>query len=641
MRRSTLLRALALGLALSGGSPVPAHAAASPSASVPPASVSAFPHAHGRYARRPVVATPALVGPGGKPYSLLLERGKWLWLYFGFSNCPSVCPFTLDRLAREYKLLRAPEKVQPVFVSLDPERDAPEALALYTRYFHPAFKAATAPHEVLRALIRSVNASYAVGTPEKPGGDYWVAHPNTVFVVDPEGRLAATYEPRFDEADGALAEDFDALPPEAAEEADTALLLSGSGPRPDLRAPMWCGGELEPNGHALVAQDPLMARAATLGSGTSVLPADSPMRMWALRTRDWLLMIHGAADLGPDLQGGPRGALAWGAENWQKLHLSGELGPGLLDLRAMTSLEPFVQPAGGVPQLFQLGETYQFRPLVDRQHPHDLFMELSARYTWSLAERTALFLYAAPAGEPALGPGAYLHRPSAMDNPSTPLGHHLQDSTHTAYGVATVGARQGDFQLEGSLFNGREPDEFRTNLELAPLDSWAARLSWFPGRNWSLQLSHGYLREPERAYPGDVQRTSASVTHTGRIPWGQLSTSLIWGQSLEMHRVPFYTLQSYGLESDLIAPGRRQFYGRFELVDRVGLGGVLDTAIQRVGALTLGAVQEVGLFRENLDLGVGADLTVYTLNPELQAVYGSNPVSGRLYLRLRPPLQAR
>lgn len=392
--------------------------------------------------------------------------------------------------------------------------------------------------------------------------------------------------------------------------------------------------------HAGMASDPLMQRARTLGSGTSLLPAASPMRMWAYRTPDWLWMGHGDLVAGYNRQDGPRGAATWAAENWAMLMGTRPLGPGLLDLRAMGSLEAFTLPPGGTPQLFQTGESYQGLPLVDRQHPHDLAMELSGRYTWTLASETSLFGYAALAGEPALGPTAFMHRPSAADNHWAPLAHHLQDATHITYGVLTAGLRQGPFQLEGSVFNGREPDENRVGFDFGPLDSWSARLSWVPSPNLTAQISHGRLKDPEALSPGDVYHTTASAQHVLAFPGGFFSNALVWGQNHELHG-GLTVLQSYGLESQLDWAFRNHLYGRLELVDKTGLGLAPGHThgTNRVTALTLGGVRDIDT-SDAFDLGLGADATVYSLDHETRAVYGDNPVSFRVYLRLRPPTMA-
>jgi hypothetical protein len=350
-------------------------------------------------------------------------------------------------------------------------------------------------------------------------------------------------------------------------------------------------------------------------------------------------MAHGDVVGGYNQQGGPRGGGAWAAENWAMVMGSRYWGPGILDLRAMGSAESLTLPAGGTPQLFQTGETYQGRPLRDAQHPHDLFMELAARYTWSLADTTSLFMYGGLAGEPALGPVAFMHRPSSADNHWAPLGHHLQDSTHIAMGVATVGVRQGPFQLEGSLFNGREPDERRYDLELGALDSWSTRLTWLPHRDWTAQLSYGQLRNPEATAPGDLHRTTASIQHVRELPGGFWSTGLVWGQNRELHGEE-RILQSYGFESQLDWARANHVYGRLELVDKTGLDlpGADPHAhdVSRVLALTLGGVRDID-HSDQFDLGLGADATVYSLDEQVREAYGFNPVSFRVYLRLRPP----
>lgn len=384
----------------------------------------------------------------------------------------------------------------------------------------------------------------------------------------------------------------------------------------------------------------LMDPSRTMGSGTSVVPQTTPMRMWSFMTGDWLWMLHGDVVLGYNRQGGPRGDLitpALAAENWGMAVGSRFVGPGILDVRLMSSLEPWTLPPGGTPQLLQTGETYQGNPLRDRQHPHDLFMELSSRYTWRLSDQASLFGYGALAGEPALGPPAFMHRPSAADNHWAPLAHHLQDSTHISYGVTTLGARYGALQLEGSLFNGREPDENRVGFDFGPLDSWSTRLSYIPSPNWTAQVSTGLLTQPEALEPGNIQRTTASVTNVQPFPRGQISTSLVWGQNLEFHGTP-RALQSYLVESQVDWDWANHVYGRFELLDKTGLAlsaGHSDD-VNRVGALTLGAIRDFDS-SDKFDLGLGADATVYSLDADVKDAYGSNPVSFRVYLRLRPP----
>lgn len=382
----------------------------------------------------------------------------------------------------------------------------------------------------------------------------------------------------------------------------------------------------------------LMERARTLGSGTALIPQLSPMRMWNFSSEDWLLMLHGDLVAGYNHQGGSRGAQTWAGENWLMLMASRYLGPGILDLRAMGSLEALTLPAGGTPQLFQTGETYLGQPLRDKQHPHDLFMELAARYTWQPLEQLSLFAYAGLAGEPALGPSAFMHRPSAADNHWAPLAHHLQDATHITYGLGTLGLRWQQFQLEASLFNGREPDENRIGFDFGPLDSWSGRLSWIPSENWVAQISHGQLKDPEALTPGNVWRTTASLSNVQPVGPGLLSSTLVWGMNQEFHDEP-QTLQSLGLEAQYDWDQQQNHvYGRFELVDKnaLQLTAEHEHELHRVYALTLGGVREL-LNNQWLSLGLGADASLYLVDQQVQQAYGGLPYGFRAYLRLRPP----
>lgn len=387
----------------------------------------------------------------------------------------------------------------------------------------------------------------------------------------------------------------------------------------------------------------LMQRAQSLGSGTSRIPQLSPMRMWNFESNDWLWMFHGDLIAGYNQQGGPRGAQTWAGENWTMAMGSGWVGPGILDLRLMTSLEGLTLSPGGTPQLFQTGETYQGKPLIDKQHPHDLLMELAARYSWNPSDDWGLFAYAGLAGEPALGPSAFMHRPSTSDNHWAPLSHHLQDSTHISFGVGTLGLRWHDeIQLEGSLFNGREPDENRFNIDFGPLDSWSTRLSWIPNDNWVAQISYGQLKAPEPIESGNIHRTSASVTHVTLLDIGLgtgiLSSSLIWGMNQEFHE-DNRVLNGFGLESQYDwNQQRNHLYTRLERVDKTGLAlsTTEDHGLHTVTAITFGGVRDLDS-SEYFDMGLGADASLYLVDSDVQAAYGQLPYGFRVYLRLRPP----
>lgn len=581
-------------------------------------------------------ALPALIGADGRPFDLASLRGRWVWLYLGFASCPDACPRALTLLAEADDQLGASARIAPVFVSVDPVRDTPARLKAFTGYYSGRLRGATGTRTALDGLAAAIGASYSVPADAKLGGDYVVGHPDAIFVIDPQGKPAGKIDLGSDPTAAKIAAEMAArlAPGLVASPAPSASAM----PDGPTTAEAWCGTP-----PAAAAADPLaglMHRARTMGSGTGVLPATSPMRMWMLPAGNWLWMLHGDAVGGANFQGGARGDLTWAAENWQMAMGSRYWGPGIFDVRLMTSLEPFTLPAGGTPQLFQQGESYKGLPLIDKQHPHDLLMELSGRYTWSPTPWSSLFGYAALSGEPALGPVAFMHRPSAADNHWAPLAHHYQDATHITHGVVTGGARAGEFQLEGSVFRGRETDEDRIGVELGALDSWSGRVSWFPGRNLVAQLSHGYLKEPSFTHPGDEARTTASLTGVADTPVGRWSTTALWGRNFE-YATAFssaLTLQSYGLESQLDVQERLHAYGRFEFLDRAALPPLPfgSHILQRIGALTLGLSRDLGAI-DKWALAIGGDVTLTSVEAFSKAAYGDNPTSFRIYARLRPP----
>lgn len=381
-----------------------------------------------------------------------------------------------------------------------------------------------------------------------------------------------------------------------------------------------------------------------MGSGSSWQPATTPMYMYYKLAGRWLLFLHGDMKLGVNSQGGPRGVAKFESSNWIMPMAFTRVGRGTLQLRGMFSLEPFTFAQGGTPLLFQTGESYNGRPLIDKQHPHDLFMELSATYTVPLGERGTWFTYVGFPGEPALGPTAFMHRWSASENPAAPLAHHLQDSTHISFGVFTTGFTYRWFKLEGSLFNGREPDENRYNFEFNPWNSRSVRLSFAPNDNWAMQVSYGLLKNPEALESGDVRRATASVSYNKRFARGNWASSLIWGRNREYHHTPAQTLNGYVAESTLNFLDRNYLYTRLELVDKGGLlsrderlqlGITASHPLFRIGAYTFGAARDIWN-TEKLSVAIGTDFTFYSKPDALDSIYGNNPTSYRFFIRLRP-----
>ncbi len=372
-------------------------------------------------------------------------------------------------------------------------------------------------------------------------------------------------------------------------------------------------------------------------SGTAWQAISGPEYMWMKRWRSWELMAHGNLFIDFNYQGGPRGAGKAESENWFMFMEQRKVGRGTLEFRQMLSAEPLTAPHPGFPELFQTGETYHGVALVDHQHPHDVFGEISARYVLPIGDRVNWILYGGPAGEPALGPVAFLHRNSALDNPAAPLGHHLQDSTHISFGVITTGITVNKFKLEGSVFNGREPDEKRYNFDFAPLDSYSGRLWFSPNDKWAMQYSIGRLIQPEALEPGDQVRQTASINYNRAISKGNWATTLIWGRGHKTENQA--NLNSYLLESDLNFATKNYLYTRLELVDKDELfpegGGPVGYNTFRIGAYTFGGVRDL-VQSEYLQLGLGADLTFYSKPTVLNPYYGDHPVGFKVFLRIRP-----
>ena len=381
-----------------------------------------------------------------------------------------------------------------------------------------------------------------------------------------------------------------------------------------------------------------------MGSGTSWQPASTQMNMLHKQAGEWLIMFHYNVIAGVNGQGGPRGVTKFESANWFMPEAIRRVGRGTVDVRAMVSFEPFTFAKGGSPLLFQTGETYKGEPLIDRQHPHDFVMELSANYTHPLGDKGNWFAYFGYPGEPALGPTAFMHRASASENPSAPLSHHLQDSSHISFGVFTTGVVYRQFKLEGSIFNGREPDENRYNFEAHPWNSRSIRLSFAPNRNWSMQVSHGFLRNPEALEPGDVRRTTASISYNRRFNRGNWATSLIWGRNHENHSGEIFNLNGYIAESIVRFFDRNYVYTRLELADknqllrdadRLRLGITDHHPAFRIGAFTFGADRDIWR-SERLTAAIGGDVTFYSKPDVLNPIYGDSPVSYRIFLRIRP-----
>jgi hypothetical protein len=399
------------------------------------------------------------------------------------------------------------------------------------------------------------------------------------------------------------------------------------------------------SGHTMpMPPRPLDIPMTRMGSGTTWLSDASPMRAYHFMAGPWALMVHGDLDLYYDHQGTQRGDDQVASTNWAMLMAMHLLGRGMLHLHGMLSAEPFSVGARGYPLLLQTGESYQGLPLRDRQHPHDLFMELSARYEVPVTKNLGLSLYAAPVGEPAIGPVAYMHRPSAQNDPFAPLSHHWQDATHITYGVLTAGVFTRTLQLEGTLFHGREPDEDRYDFDFGALDSYGGRLTINPASHWSLTASYGYLKSPEELHADENQhRIGASILYTRRIARrGDWSTALVYGAN--KHVAPGEASQDFEhsvlLESNVQLDDRNSGFGRLEWVQKSAeellVSGAAPDAHFNVSAVAFGYVREIVQYG-GASLGLGIRGSINFVPQGLEATYGTRTPAGiALYARLRP-----
>ncbi len=388
-------------------------------------------------------------------------------------------------------------------------------------------------------------------------------------------------------------------------------------------------------------EDSMVLPSPHASSGTGWQPASVPEREWMISRGGWDLMAHGTLFVTYNQQGGPRGEGKAESVNYLMLMQQHRLWRGTALLREMFSAESLTSPHPGFGELFQTGETYHGQPLVDHQHPHNVFAELALLYTAPINKRVSWLFYGGPSAEPALGPVTYIHRESASEDPEAPLGHHLQDSTHTSFGVVTTGVVIDRFKLEGSAFNGREPNEERWSIQLGALDSWSVRASAAPTRNWTAQYSYGRLMHPEAADPENEERQTASVEYDrpfsgGRLGKGNWATSVVWGRK---HKETENTNQnSYLLESTLNFRQRNYVYTRLELVDKDELFPELQAhPSYRIGAYSFGGVRDL-VQNQHWQLGLGGDVTFYSKPSTLDAVYGDSPVSFHVFLRVRPGL---
>lgn len=386
---------------------------------------------------------------------------------------------------------------------------------------------------------------------------------------------------------------------------------------------------------------PLGISMDRMGSGTTWIPDRAPIASWHGRLGGWDLTGHGVVFGEYIHQGGPRGEHQLGSLNWAMLMVSRTVGSGVLQFRTMLTLDPATVTARGYPSLLQTGETFDGQPVRDRQHPHDFWMELGALYLVPVAPHAALELYVAPAGEPALGPVAFMHRPSAFDDPIAPLGHHWQDATHISFGVITAGVHSHRWKLEASLFNGREPDQHRWGFDFDRLDSWSGRLTYNSRGHWNITAGYGRLEQEGES----LQRLSGSLMHGAPLGRnGQWASTLVYGGNIEPGNRWSHSLL---LESEAILDRSNTVFGRIEWVEKSAADLVLNLPGPSDPERLFGvAGASAGYLRElargyGMSLGVGVRGSLGLVPAALESTYGSRtPLGAVLFLRLRPTRMA-
>lgn len=382
--------------------------------------------------------------------------------------------------------------------------------------------------------------------------------------------------------------------------------------------------------------------------------------------RGWMLMLHGSAFISDIQQQAQnhRGGDKFFSTNWLMPMATRKLGPGQLTLRAMFSLEPATVSGRQYPELFQQGETAFGKPIIDGQHPHDFFMEVAALYDIRLGEYALLSLYAAPVGDPAIGPTAYPHRQSASEDPIAALGHHQQDSTHIAFNVFTGGLTWRWLRFEESGFHGAEPTEQRWGFQPSPnghaVDSYSSRITLSPTRNWAAQYSIAHIVSPEALYPSEnQQRQTASIMinrpigihhDTTSMPGmdmstsatGNWSTTLLWGRTKSL--TDSSKENSYLLESLLQFHTRNYVWTRIENAGRsnellLRPGSALppnftESPIGHVAAYSFGYDRDYR-FIPHILTAPGAQFTTYVTPDSLTTTYGHHPWGVVAFVRLR------
>ena len=383
----------------------------------------------------------------------------------------------------------------------------------------------------------------------------------------------------------------------------------------------------------------LFVLACGVASGEASAQDHSQHQMKPEQSAGWRLMQDGVVFGLFNHQGGPRGGDEFVVPNWWMGVWTRDRGPHQFGLNAMFSIDAATVGKSGYGEIFQVGESLEGKPLIDRQHPHDFLMQLAATWRRSIGGRPFLTSAGGPSGEPTLGPVAFVHRASAAGLVMAPLGHHTFDSTHVSFGVVTAAVERGRFTFEASVFNGREPDDERWDFDFGALDSVAGRVWFRPSEGWEVQVSSGKLREPEELVEGDVVRTTTSLSYFRADARGFKAFTGGYGVNAA------HGEQRHGVFGEFtVERGANSLFGRAEwqqtetdvLVTGEVSSGEHAEAASPVSAFTIGAARNIASWR-GFDGALGGEVVFYRVPDSLTGTHGAHPVSFQLFFRLRLP----
>ena len=344
----------------------------------------------------------------------------------------------------------------------------------------------------------------------------------------------------------------------------------------------------------------------------------------------WTVMSHGVLTLVADDQQGPRGDSKAFVEGMVMVMADRNLSDrDDLRIDAMLSPDAFTGRSG-YPLLLQTGETADgVTTLIDRQHPHDLLMGLTARLTHRFNTGSA-FVEAGYPGAFAFGPTAFMHRASGDNFPTAPISHHWLDSGHITMGEVTAGISRGPLTLEVSEFTGREPDENRFDLDPVHLDSTAVRVTWRVMPDLSAQTSWARQVSPEALEPGvNLIKHSLSVDYGHSFGAGTLNSTLAWGRKRVEHGTEkpsdaWLFENTWHFNGPWIALARYEHVYNDELAARAAWVSKAEAGIVRTFAI-----------RKNISLGVGVVRQFNDVPGALKAAYGGHPNGTVAFIQLK------